>query len=126
LRDVEIIHPGTGLKLGISVTVCSIDDPLLTRVKRSITDERMRLEQKNKAMKAADIEENRIKILQTAIRGWNWYSPTGNDDDIPTYKGEVPEYIPANVRAILSEEKMRWFGDQINAEISETESFFAK
>lgn len=123
-RTLEILHPATNSPIGIRVTVCSIDDPALAQVKRRITDERMNLERKNKTLKAADIEENRIKILMAAVRGWEWYSPTGNEEDMPQYKGEVLEYKPVNVRAMIADEGIRWFSDQINAEISETERFF--
>lgn len=128
-RTIEIRHPATGRPIGIRVSLVSIDDERLTKVKRAITDKRLHLEARGKTFKAEEIEENRIKINMTAMTGWEWYNPTGKQGDEgydaeeqATFNGEVPDYKPSNVRAVLTE--LSWFGDQINEAIGETESFF--
>lgn len=128
-RTIEIRHPGTGRPLGVRVPLVSLDDERLTKLKRSITDKRMHLEARGKTFKAEDIEANRLSIIMTAMTGWEWYNPTGKEGDEgydpeeqATFNGEIPEYKPSNVRAVLTE--LTWFGDQINEALGETESFF--
>lgn len=129
-RAVEIIHPGTGRKLGVRVNIVSLDDERLSKVRRSITDKRLHLEARGKTFKSTEIEDNRLTIISTAITGWEWYNPTGEAGDegfdfdaMPTFNDETPDFKPVNVRSVLSE--LSWFADQINEALGETESFFA-
>lgn len=123
VRTIEIRHPGTSRPLGVRVNLASLDDERLAKVRRSIQDKRLYLEQRGKTFKSEEIEANRLTILTTAITGWEWYSPTGDATDMPQFKGEVPEFSRANVREVLT--TLTWFGDQINEALGETESFFA-
>jgi hypothetical protein len=98
-RTIEALHPSTGEKVGIRITLISIDDERMTKVKRQITDERMRLEARGKHFKAEDLESNKVNILAAAMTGWNWYNPTGTEGDKDydpdgqtTWNGEVPEF----------------------------------
>lgn len=124
-RTFEIVNPGNGENLGVRITVCSVDDSRMVKIKRKISDDRLVLERRNKSFTASDIDENNIKMLLVAVLGWEWYSPTGNEADQAKYNGEVPDFTPANLRAILSDKRIPWFRAQINEEISDTESFFS-
>ncbi len=131
-RTIEIVHPGTGEKLGIRVSLVSIDDERLMKVKRSITDRRLYLEARGKTFKAEEIEENRINLLIAATIGWEWYEQPAILDENkkiikeaverPSFNGEVPEFNRRNVLAVIN--MLSWFGDQINEAIGETNSFF--
>jgi hypothetical protein len=118
-RTIEALHPSTGEKVGIRITLISIDD------------ERMRLEARGKHFKAEDLESNKVNILAAAMTGWNWYNPTGTEGDKDydpdgqtTWNGEVPEFNRKNVVAILSDPKAVWLQDQINEAVGETKAFF--
>lgn len=128
-RVLEIMHPGTGMPLGVRVNLVSLDDERLTKIRRSITDKRLHLEQRGKNFKAPELEENRLAVLVAAITGWEWYNPTGEEGDkgydpeaMPSFGDEEPDFKPVNVRAVLS--TLTWFGDQVNQALGETESFF--
>ena len=122
-RTIEILDPGSKRPVGVRVTVVSIDDDKLTKVKRAITDKRLYLEQRGKSFKSEDIEENRNNILLASITGWEWYNPDPSDAaNHAMFNGEVPEFNRRNVANVIT--TLRWFGDQINEAIGETESFF--
>lgn len=130
-RKIEILHPAHGDRVGIGVSLMSIDDERMSKVKRQITDRRMYLEARGKTFKAEELEENKITILTTAITGWDWYNPTGTEGDKDydpdgqaTWNGEVPEFTRKNVTAILSDPKAVWLQDQINEAVGETKAFF--
>lgn len=119
-REIDILHPGTKEPLGITVSIMHIDDPRLKKLKRRITDERLRLEQRGKVFKAEDIEENKNNILFSAMTGWKW--GTDADGEQNTFRGEVPEFNRKNVVAVLDDKP--WFADQVNEAVSDTEAFF--
>lgn len=133
-RTVEIHHPADETRLlGIRVSLVSINDPKMKKIKRKIQDEKLRLEARNKHFKADDLEENVNTLLFNSLTGWEWYNPTGKQGDKgfdpsaePEFKGKKnPEFNQATVMMMLNEPGMEWFGDQILQEISEEKSFFA-
>lgn len=122
-RTIEITHPGTGENLGIRVTLMSIDDERLQKIKRSITDRRLHLEARGKTLRADEIEENKITIYATSITGWEWYALSEGIAPV-LFHGDIPEFNRRNVVAVLTE--LTWFADQINAELNETKAFFGR
>lgn len=121
-RTVEIEHPATGQPLGIRVTLVSLDDNRLKRIKRNITDESLKLQAKNKSFKVEELERNSKTLLFGATTGWDWYSPTGDEADIPKFNGEVPEYNQKNFFAVIDE--LPWFADQLREVLDDTKGFF--
>lgn len=128
-RKVEITNPGTGQPLGVRVTVMSIEDERLKKLKREITDESLRLSSKGKAFKSDDLERNSHRLLFAATTGWEWYNPTGKEgddgydaDEMPDFEGEVPDYNQKNFLAIVK--ALPWFSEQLREEIDETKAFF--
>lgn len=119
-RTIEILHPGTKEPLGITVTIMHIDDPRMKKLKRRITDERLRLEQRGKVFKAEEIEENKNNLLFSAMTGWDWGKDADGEQN--TFRGEVPEFNRKNVVAVLDDKP--WFADQVNEAVSDTEAFF--
>lgn len=116
-RVVEITHPATKEPLGIRVSLMSIDDPRMKKLKRQITDRRLQLEARGKHFKADDIDENRNALAFSAMTGWEWY---GKD---VSFKGNKPAFDRVSVYAVFDE--LTWFRDHIETEISETKDFFA-
>lgn len=128
-RPIEIKSPVNGAPLGIRVTVMSIEDERLKRIKREITDESLRLQSRNKHFKMADIEANENRILFAASLGWEWYNPTGAEGDegydpdaMPDFHGEQPEFNQKNFMAVIKE--LSWFAGQLRNEIDEEKAFF--
>ena len=114
-RVIEILHPLTGEKIGVSVTVLSINDEKMAAVKRRIQNKRLELERRGKTFKADDLDENEFELLTTAITGWNW---DGDTD----FHGEKPVFNEKNVKAVLKE--LSWFKQQIVEAISDEKAFF--
>lgn len=133
-RKIEILHPATGEKLGVRVSLLSIDDERLMKAKRAITDRRIYLEARGKSFKAEEIEENKTNLLFAAMTDWEWYAqPEVRDPsdakiiitpavECPSFHGEIPEFSRRNVIAVLAE--LSWFNDQVNEAVSETKAFF--
>lgn len=129
-RTIEILHPSTGAPLGIRLTVMSIDDDRLKRVKRNITDEQLKLQARGKSFKADELERNAHQILFAASTGWTAYNPTGTDKDggydadaTPTFNGKPwPDYNQRNFMEVI--ETLPWFADQVREAIDETKAFF--
>lgn len=132
-RTIEIRSPdASATMIGIRVTVLSIEDERMVKIKRSITNNRLALEQRGKHFKAEDIEENNDQLLFAAMTDWEWYNPTGDDpkapvydaDAMPDFQGDVPDFNKKNVMAVLK--SLPWLRDQINEAVGDTKAFFDK
>lgn len=128
-RTVEILHPQSGERLGIRVSIMSIDDPRLDRQKRVFRDEANRLSARGKYVKAEQEENNSRDLLFAATTGWEWYNPTGTEktpgydaEKMPSFNGETPEYNERNFKAVVKE--LPWFTRQLVSEIDEEKAFF--
>lgn len=115
-RTIEILHPSTGEKLGLRITIMSTDDDRMRKINRRITDEALRKRQKNKAFSAEEIEDNALALIVQAVTGWEWYG-----DDV-SFEGEKPDYSPINVRKVVT--KAAFIRSQLEEELGETKSFF--
>lgn len=130
-RMVEIVHPATKEPLGVRVSLVHINDDSLKKLKRSFQDERYRLEARGKQFKAENVENNLNELTFAAMKGWEWYNPTGKKGDkgfkesaSALYKGAVPEFSKKNVFEIF--EELPWFRDQIGQEMGDDEAFFPR
>lgn len=114
-RLIDILHPFSGEKLGVSVSLMSYDDPRMKRVRRSITNRRLHLDARGKHFKAEEIEENNHDLCFNAMTGWNWEGDA-------TFNGKKPEFNKPNVIAVFTE--LPWFRDQIDEAIADEKAFF--
>lgn len=113
-RIVDILHPESGEKIGVSVQLISLRDEKLAAVRRRIQNKNIEFQKRGKTMKAADIEENEMDLLVACITGWNW------GDNL--YNGETPQFCEKNVRDVLNE--LSWFKQQIVEAIDDEKAFF--
>lgn len=116
-RIIEILHPKDGTPLGIKVSLISMDDEKMMRVRRKIQDERFRQESKGKHMKSEELEDNTELLLFTAMTGWEWY---GKD---VTFNGKKPEFSRASVSEVFKE--LPWFKKQVDEAVSDESAFFS-
>ena len=130
-RTIEIKKPRDGSLLGVRIQLGSLDDKEVEKVRKSITERNLYLQARGKTFKAEEIEQNRYNLLWAAVKGWEWYNPTGvegdesyDPDEMPTFEGEVPTFNQKNFIAIVSKVGMKWFGDQINEELGDDKAFF--
>lgn len=112
---VDIVHPKTHEKLGITVTVVSLNDDKMKKLKRKIADENYRLQSRGKTMKSSDVEDNVIALTSEAMTGWIWEGDAN-------WKGEKPQFNPKTVKEVLNE--LPWFLEQVSVAISEERDFF--
>lgn len=113
-RIVDILHPESGEKIGVSVQLISIRDEKMASVRRRIQNKNIEFQKRGKTLKAIDIEENELELLVNCITGWNW----GDNK----YKGETPQFSEKNVRDVLTE--LPWFKQQIVEAIDDEKAFF--
>lgn len=109
------MHPKTTAPLGIKISIMSLDDERLAKIKRNFQDERTRLESKGKYLKAIDVEENKIELIFAAMTGWTWEGEAN-------WHGEKPAFSAAKVKEILN--AAPWMRTQLENELGEVERFF--
>lgn len=114
-RDIKILHPATEEEVNVTVSILSINDPAMVKIKRKITDDRLALERRGKGFKANDIEENRDILTFAAMTGWKWSKDA-------KFKGAKPEFNRKNVLAVFKE--LPWFRDQVEEAVSDDKAFF--
>lgn len=129
-RVIEIVSPNrNAVNLGIRVSLMSIADERMKKIKRKIQDRKLHLEARGKNFKADEIEDNRNDITFEAMTGWEWYKidKDGNetaDGEQATFLGKVPQFTRRDVYAVF--DALSWFRDQIDEAIGEEKDFFAQ
>lgn len=95
----DIINPATGKKTGLVVYLRPLDHPELKKVMQSQETEGLRIARRGKVPDGEEREESALKIIMTAIDGWEW----GLDEDgkQSSFSGEQPSLTPVNVRALI-------------------------
>lgn len=126
---LEIIHPGSKQNLGIRISLLSIDDERMKKIRRQILDRQIDLQRKGKAFKSEQIDDNTNLLLFSAMIGWEWYGITipatatePERHEPASFHGQNPTFNQTNVYAVFNE--LTWFRDQIDAKVGDTESFF--
>lgn len=114
-RTIEIVNPGTGEEVGVSVTIMSMDDERMKTARRLIQNRALQLQNKGKTFKADEVEDNKLNLLYSAITSWVWRGDA-------TFNGEKPELNRKNVYAVLT--KLYWMREQIEAELADEKAFF--
>lgn len=114
-RIVPILHPVTKVELGITVSLMSLQDERMKKIKRRILDEKLRLQSRGKDFKAEEIQENGNLIIFSAMTGWEWSGDA-------TFNNEKPAFNQANVFKVF--EKLPWFRAQLDEALNDEEAFF--
>ena len=115
-RIVEILHPKTEVPVGVRVTLISMDDDRLKKIKRRIHDQKLSLEVRGKNFKSDDIEDNMNMITFSAMLGWEWYGA-----DVK-FRNEKPAFNQKNVLDVF--ETLPWFRQQVQEAVSDEKAFF--
>ena len=114
-RVIDILNPKTDDELDIKVSIISLNDPKMSKIKRNIQNKRLTLEKKGKNFDSAELEENENLLLLNAVTGWTW----GKDAD---FHGEKPEFNEKNFKAVIKE--LPWFKNQILEAVGDEKAFF--
>lgn len=121
-RVVEIIDPRTKGNFGIKVEIKSLEDDALKTVRRSIQNQTLANESKNKAIKADELDANLVRIMVGSIQKWTWYQPEGSESHPSFQNEEHPECTAKVIKELC--DAVPWFKDQISEALSDTDSFF--
>ncbi len=116
-RIVEILHPQTEEPIGVRVTVMSLNDERLKKVRRKFLDSRLQLEARGKHLKAETVEENRDELAFSAMIDWEWYLPEVN------FEGTKPSFNKSNVFKVFAQ--LPWFRLQIEQAFEDEKAFFS-
>jgi hypothetical protein len=117
-RIIDIVSPGRDASpLGIKVSLISINDDRMKKLKKKIIDRRLYLEARGKSFKADELDENANEIAFSAMTGWQW-------SDGATFHGNVPGFTQREVFAVFDE--LSWFRNQIDEAIMEEKDFFTQ
>lgn len=114
-REIEIVHPVTREPFDIKITLMSVTDERLAKLKRKFQDERLRLETKGKGFKAEDIDDNLKMLAFSSIIDWKWEGEAN-------FHGEKPALNRNNAFRIFTE--LPWFLTQIQEAIGDEDAFF--
>jgi hypothetical protein len=128
-RTIDIVHPGTGEPIGLRWSLLSLMHESMKPIQRKIIDERMKLEQRGKSLKADDLEQNTNALCFRGSTGWEWYNPTGapgdkdyDPNEMGSFGGEQLEFNQKNVGRVLTE--ISWIRGQVSDAIADEQSFF--
>lgn len=116
----RMVHPGNGKDLGIIVTLVSLDDPRVLKVKRRVTDRRLHLEARGKSFKAEELDENMNNVVFACMTGWSWEND--EDGEPALFHGKKPEFNSAVVNMVFTE--LPWFLSQIREVLNEDKDFY--
>lgn len=103
--EVEIVHPGTGEKLGLVLRCVSPQDASAGPARRLLAERSQR--------KRGVGDDDAIEFLAALVRGWSW----GDAD----WNGVKLDFTPANVRTVLREP---WIRIQVDQAIADDRAFF--
>lgn len=110
---VEIKHPATGERIGLTVDCVSLEDDRVKVVERRIRN-RALSSGRNK-MTAEKVEDNTIELLTAVIVGWSW------EKGLKLGDLENPPLTNENVKTLLS---VNWIAKQIDLAIGDEAAFF--
>lgn len=111
----RMVHPGNGEDLGIIVTLVSLDDDRVKKIRRRVTDRRLHLEARGKSFKAEELDENMNNVVFACMTGWTWEGEA-------TFHGKKPEFNFHTVNAVFNE--LPWFLTQLRDRLNEETDFY--
>lgn len=114
-RFIEILHPGTGEKIGIKVSLVSLKDERISNVRRKIQNKNLERETRRETITTEELENNSFHLVFNCMTSWDWYG------DI-TFENTKPEFTEANVKKVFKE--LNWFQEQIEKALDDSKAFF--
>lgn len=99
--------------------ICSVDDPRYRKTYRRIIDEKTQGFNGRKArrLSAAELERESARLVAATVVGWS---------NNFTWGGKLFPYSEANAVKLMSETRLRWIHDWVDAIANDRERFFGK
>lgn len=124
-RIIEMLHPNDGKKLGVTVTLMSMDDERYIRTKRYYQDQSLKRQQSGRPFKAEEVEANTDNVVFSAMTGWKWEkNEDGEEATFGPGEGIKPEFTKKNVLEVFKE--LPWFRRQLDEELGDTINFYTR
>lgn len=120
-RRIDLKSPHNDqFKIGVCVTMMSLDDDRLKVLRRSFQDEANKKAQRGKFVPAEQTDENLTRLIIAAMTGWDWGKDDNDEDAV--FNGTKPEFKESKIREVFN--TIGWFRDQLNEELGDTKAFF--
>jgi hypothetical protein len=115
--DLDIIHPVTLQKTGLTVQVASYRSERVKRIQRRLGNQAIRENKKNpkKVGTVEEVEERTNEIVAAAIVSWNM---TRNKEPVPC--------TPESVIGIISDPKYFFIAEQVDKAADEDSNFMKR
>lgn len=110
LFPLELRHPDTDEKLGITMQIRSAGSDEAKRVLRQHTDKHLERRIKNKMPKSQHLEQEELEKAASYIASWDWGADPKTKEP-NTYGGKVPEFSMKTAMEIM--EKEGWIFAQV-------------
>ena len=129
---IDIVHPGTGVELGIRWRVLGTDSTQYQTITRRQQMKTLDKQKKSRSVYVSGPEEqdaNGLDILCGLSTGWESDvldeagNKTGVVQTIELNPGEHLEFTPENCRMILADIGYKWLREQVDAGIGERRNF---
>lgn len=103
--EVDILHPKTNERIGITFRVAGMDSARMRKARQSVSAARLKTGKLN-AMTAEQLEEEGLLYIVAACMNWKWDPEVPATETTPaipatTLDGVVPEFNEKNVKAFL-------------------------
>jgi len=108
---IEIVHPGTGEPLGVTITVAGPDSDQAKKADRAMINRRLKA-QKTKMLTAEELQAEALRKLAACVLSWE-----GMVSD-----GKPLECITEN--AVLAFERAPWLAEQVAEAAGNRAAFF--
>lgn len=113
IRTIDIKHPATGEKTGLSLDLVSLEDDRVKAINRKY---------QNKAMRGSvtleDLEEQRLEVIAATIIGWKWEGEA-------KWGGEKPAYSAAKALEVIKSDGAAFIIRQIDKALGDEAGFFS-
>lgn len=119
-KPLEMVHPGTGEPIGLTVELLAPDNPVIKTLLRRLTDMRKHKAQRNQIATAVDDERASMEVCAAAVVDWTW-TKDKEGEYIGDWEGEQPDFNRKTLSEMLA---LDWFREQIDRDLSDQKSFF--
>ena len=120
--EIEILHPGTNLPVGVAITVLGTDSAAFRAITRKQRNRRLESMNRSKGKVTQTDEEQEaeaLDILAACTKSWR----TGENNEIEVTPGEFLACTPENAKRLYADVGFSWLREQVDREIGDRTNF---
>lgn len=129
--QIDILHPSTGLPLGIRFTILGTDSAVYKGAVRRQQERNLEMAKKQRRLQLTPEmqEADALEVLTACTVGWErdvtdeQGVATGAEPAIEVNEGEFLPCTPENVRRIYTDPGFSWLREQVDREIGDRRNF---